>query len=218
MNLQRLTLFLALALAGCATVPPAPPPTAAEIEARRESAVDALLAGMSVERKVAQLVMPDISTITPDDVRRYRFGTILNGGNSGPGGNDKAPAPEWLKLADAMWEASTAPMEDGGPIIPLLWATDAVHGHNNVPGATIFPHNIALGAANDAELVRRIGAATAAEIAVTGIDWTFAPTIAVTRPTKAMPRTRCSSVSLARRWSRACRAVPRRPVFSVRTG
>lgn len=134
---------------------------------------------MSLERKVAQLVMPDIASITPDDVRKYRFGTILNGGNSGPGGNDLAPAPAWLALADAMWEASTAPLPGNEPAIPVLWATDAVHGHNNLGAATLFPHNIGLGAARDADLMMRIGAATAAEIAVTGIDWTFAPTLAV---------------------------------------
>ncbi|MEQ5788547.1 glycoside hydrolase family 3 C-terminal domain-containing protein [Erythrobacter sp. NFXS35] len=136
---------------------------------------------MSLERKVAQIVMPDIGSITPADVRRYRFGTILNGGNSGPYGDDKAPAADWLKLADEFWEASTAPLPGGEPAVPALWATDAVHGHANVIGATVFPHNIALGAAGDADLIRRIGAATAVEIAVTGIDWTFAPTIAVAR-------------------------------------
>lgn len=140
-----------------------------------------ILAGMSVERKVAQLIMPDISAITPADMRRYRFGTILNGGNSGPGGNDRAPAPQWLALADSMWQASTAPQDGGEPVIPMLWATDAVHGHSNIPGATLFPHNVGLGATRDAALVQQIGAATAQEIAVTGIDWTFAPTIAVVR-------------------------------------
>lgn len=144
-----------------------------------EARVEALLSRMSVERKVAQLIMPDISTITPEDVRTYRFGSVLNGGNSGPGGNDKAPAPEWLKLADAFWEASTAPLPGGEPAIPVIWATDAVHGHANIPGATIFPHNIGLGATGDAALMQRIGAATAAEVAVTGMDWTFAPTLAV---------------------------------------
>ena len=145
---------------------------------------DAILARMSLERKVAQLIQPDISSITPDDVRKYRFGSILNGGNSGPGGNDKAPAPAWLALADSFWAASTAPQDDGQPAIPTLWATDAVHGHNNIAGATLFPHNIALGAANDPALMRRIGEATAAEIATTGIDWAFAPTIAVSRDTR----------------------------------
>ena len=144
----------------------------------------AIVARMSLEHKVSQLVMPDIASITPADVAAYRFGTILNGGNSGPGGNNKAAAPEWLKLADAMWEASTQSLPNGEPVVPLLWATDAVHGHNNIPGATLFPHNVGLGATRDAALVRRIGEATAAEIAVTGIDWTFAPTIAVATDTR----------------------------------
>jgi beta-glucosidase len=142
---------------------------------------EALLARMSIESKVAQIIQPDIGSITPEDVRQYRFGTILNGGNSGPFGNDKAPAADWLKLADAYWEASTAPLANGEPVIPAIWATDAVHGHANVPGATVFPHNIALGATGDADLIRRIGAATAVEIEVTGLDWTFAPTVAVAR-------------------------------------
>jgi beta-glucosidase len=144
-----------------------------------ETEAKSLVARMSLEHKVAQLVMPDISTITPEDVRQYRFGTILNGGNSGPGGNDLAPAKDWLALADAMWAASTAPLPNGEPAIPLLWGTDAVHGHNNIRGATIFPHNVGLGATRDAKLIERIGVATAAEIAVTGIDWTFAPTLAI---------------------------------------
>lgn len=168
-------------LAGCST---APGLQVASAPARGEAAVntpEALLARMSLKHKVAQLVMPDIGSITPADVREYRFGTILNGGNSGPYGNDKAPAPDWLKLADEYWEASTAPLPGGEPAIPAVWATDAVHGHANIIGATVFPHNIALGATGDEDLVRRIGAATAVEIEVTGIDWTFAPTIAVAR-------------------------------------
>ncbi len=173
-----LTLASALALAACAAAPSsvesAPPPAATNL-----ADIDALLARMTLERKVAQIVMPDIASITPEDVRTYRFGTILNGGNSGPGGDDKAPAPQWLILADAFWEASTAPLPGGEPAIPVLWATDAVHGHSNLGAATLFPHNIGLGATRDRELMRRIGEATAAEIAVTGIDWTFAPTLAV---------------------------------------
>ncbi|MXO88708.1 glycoside hydrolase family 3 protein [Altererythrobacter aestuarii] len=136
---------------------------------------------MTLEHKIGQLIMPDISTITMEDVEQYRFGMILNGGNSGPGGDDLAAAPLWLDLADAVWEASSAPLGAEEPSIPALWATDAVHGHSNIPGATLFPHNIALGAAGDEDLMVRIGEATAAEIAATGIDWTFAPTIAVAR-------------------------------------
>jgi len=169
-------------LAGCNAAPEvrsASAPVAAPAAA--DNSPEALLARMSIERKVAQIVQPDIGSITPADVREYRFGTLLNGGNSGPYGNDKGPATDWLKLADEYWEASTAPLPNGEPVIPAIWATDAVHGHANVPGATVFPHNIGLGATGDADLIRRIGAATAVEIEVTGLDWTFAPTVAVAR-------------------------------------
>lgn len=172
---------LAALLAGCAAVPDVRSASAPAAATASANTPEALLARMSLERKVAQIIMPDIGSITPQDMRRYRFGTILNGGNSGPYGNDKAPAADWLKLADEYWQASTAPLPGGEPAIPALWATDAVHGHANVIGATVFPHNIALGATGDVDLIRRIGAATAAEIEVTGIDWTFAPTIAVAR-------------------------------------
>ena len=140
-----------------------------------------ILTKMSLENKVAQLIQPQINSFTAEDMRRYRFGSYLNGGNGGPYGNEFAPASDWLKLADEMWDASTAPLADGEPAIPTMWGTDAVHGHTNVKGATIFPHNIALGATRDDDLVRRIGAATATEIEVTGIDWNFSPTVAVAR-------------------------------------
>jgi beta-glucosidase len=170
-------------LAGCAAGAPVASTGAVDSAAQAQTPAtpEQLLARMSLERKVAQIIQPDIGSITPKDVRRYRFGTILNGGNSGPYGDDKAPAADWLKLADEYWAASTAPQRGDEPVIPALWATDAVHGHANVIGATVFPHNIALGATGDADLIRRIGAATAVEIEVTGIDWTFAPTIAVAR-------------------------------------
>ncbi len=181
---RTFSLCLATVLAGCASLPASKPAVSSTLTADRlivETRIDAMLARMSVEQKVSQIIMPDISTISPADVRAYRFGTILNGGNSGPGGNERAAPAQWLALADSFWNASTAPTGDGSPVIPTLWATDAVHGHNNVIGATIFPHNIALGATRSPELVRRIGAATAAEITATGIDWTFAPTLAVVR-------------------------------------
>ncbi len=140
-----------------------------------------LIARMSLERKVAQLLQPQINSFTAEDMTKYRFGSYLNGGNGGPYGDEFAPASEWLRLADEMYDASTQPLSNGEPIIPTMWGTDAVHGHTNVVGATIFPHNIGLGAAGDADLVRRIGAATAVEIEVTGIDWNFSPTVAVAR-------------------------------------
>ncbi len=138
-----------------------------------------LLSHMSLEHKAAQIIQPDISAITPEDMGKYRFGSYLDGGNSAPGGVITAPPSAWLALGDAMWAASSAPLPDGEVVVPTLWAVDAVHGHNHLGSATIFPHNIGLGAAGDAALVRRIGEATATEIAATGIDWTFAPTLAV---------------------------------------
>jgi beta-glucosidase len=142
-----------------------------------EARIDALLARMTPEQKVGQLIQADIATISPDDLRHFPLGSILNGGNSAPG-DDKLAAPsEWLRLADRFYDASLAGPASAG--IPLLWGTDAVHGHSNIPGATIFPHNIALGATRDPQLIRRIGEVTALEVRVTGLDWAFAPTIAV---------------------------------------
>jgi beta-glucosidase len=143
-----------------------------------EARIADLIAHMTLEEKVGQMVQGDICCTTPEDVRRYHLGAVLNGGNSGPGGNDKAPAADWLRLADAYWAASTD-RSHGGAGVPVIWGTDAVHGHSNIVGATLFPHNIGLGATHDADLVERIGAATATEIRVTGIDWTFAPTVTV---------------------------------------
>ena len=145
-----------------------------------ERRVDALLAAMSIEQKVGQIIQADIASVTPDDVYRYHLGSVLNGGNSDPGGRYNAPAKDWLAAADAFYAAS---MKRHGklPRIPVIWGSDAVHGHNNVVGATLFPHNIGLGAARNPDLIRRIGAATAVEMRVTGLDWTFAPTLAVVR-------------------------------------
>jgi beta-glucosidase len=153
-------------------------PRAAYRDADLEARAEKLLAAMSIEAKVGQVVQADIDSVTPAEVRQYQLGSVLNGGNSGPGGHDLAPAPEWLALADAFYDAS---MSAGTPQIPSLWGTDAVHGHSNIIGATIFPHNIALGATHNPQLVRRIGEITACEVRVTGQDWTFAPTLAVAR-------------------------------------
>ena len=145
-----------------------------------EAKLSALLARMTVEEKVGQIIQADIDSVTPEQVRRYNLGSVLNGGNSGPNKDNRAAPSEWLALADAFWLASTD-TSDGGVGIPVMWGTDAVHGQSKIIGATLFPHNIGLGAANDAELILRIGAITAKEIRVTGQDWTFAPTVAVAR-------------------------------------
>lgn len=154
----------------------APTPADPAIEKR----ITDLMAHMTLEQKVGQVVQPDIASVTPDDVRKYHIGSILNGGNSDPGGKYNSEAKDWLAVADAFWEASVSD-DPKLPRIPEFWGTDAVHGHSNVVGATLFPHNIGLGAMRDPELMRRIGAVTAIEMRVTGIDWTFAPTIAVVR-------------------------------------
>ncbi|WP_414611504.1 glycoside hydrolase family 3 protein [Stenotrophomonas muris] len=143
-----------------------------------EKRITDLMAGMTVEEKVGQLVQGDIASLTPDDVRRYRLGSILAGGNSDPGGRYDASPAEWLALADAFYDASMDTSK-GGKAIPLLFGIDAVHGQSNIIGATLFPHNIGLGATRSPELLRKIGGITALETRVTGMEWTFAPTVAV---------------------------------------
>jgi len=145
-----------------------------------EAKIAELLAKMTLEEKVGQIIQADINSVTPAEAKEYHLGSILNGGNSAPGADDYAPAHKWLELADEYWVASTD-TSDGRAAIPIMWGTDAVHGHSNIIGATIFPHNIGLGAANNPDLMEEIGKVTAREIRVTGIDWTFAPTIAVVR-------------------------------------
>src|SRR3990167_4563856 len=143
-------------------------------DARTEQAITRLLRQLTVEQKVGQVIQGDISSIKPEDLARYPLGSILAGGNSGPYGDERADAAKWLKLVNEFRAAS----RKAGAGVPILFGVDAVHGHSNLPGATIFPHNVGLGAAHDAELIKRIGAATAAEVAGSGIEWTFAPTLA----------------------------------------
>jgi beta-glucosidase len=145
-----------------------------------EGKVAALLARMTLEQKVGQMVQADIRSLTPEDVRKYRLGSVLNGGGAWPGENKHASVADWVALADRYYDASMD-TANGALAIPIMWGTDAVHGHNNVIGATLFPHNIGLGAANDPDLMERIAAATAREVAATGLDWTFAPVVAVVR-------------------------------------
>lgn len=143
-----------------------------------EARIGQLIARMSIEEKVGQTLQPEMKSITPADVIAYHIGSIENGGGSVPNGDKHASVAQWLAKIDGYWRASVDPANKG-PRIPLMWASDAVHGHNNVFGATLFPHNIGLGAARDPELIRRIGAATAEEVRVLGMDWSFAPTLAV---------------------------------------
>lgn len=145
----------------------------------QEEQIKAIVSSMTLAQKVGQMTQPDIRSITPAEVTQYYIGSVLNGGGGWPGNNKRASVADWLALADAYWQASMT--TDLAVKIPVIWGTDAVHGHNNLYGATLFPHNIGLGAANDPELIERIGAAVAAQVVATGIDWTFAPTLAVVR-------------------------------------
>ena len=151
---------------------------AAMSDAATEAFVADLLGRMTVEEKVGQMIQADIASIKPEDLLIYPLGSILAGGNSSPGGDERASAGKWVELAQAFRAANA---QRKGTVVPLIYGIDAVHGHNNVVGATIFPHNIGLGAARDPDLIRRIGQATALEVAVTGADWTFGPTLAVPR-------------------------------------
>ena len=148
----------------------------AEIEAQ----IVSYLNSMTLEQKVAQMIQPEIRDITVEDMRKYGFGSYLNGGGAFPNGDKHATPQDWVALAEKMYQASIDDSIDGSKI-PTMWGTDAVHGHNNVIGATLFPHNIGLGAANNPELIEQIAAVTAVEVMATGIDWVFAPTVAVVR-------------------------------------
>ncbi|MFU8765145.1 MAG: glycoside hydrolase family 3 N-terminal domain-containing protein, partial [Haliea sp.] len=109
-----------------------------------EGFVEDVLSRMTLERKVGQIIQAEIQHVTPDQVRDFALGSVLNGGGSFPDGDVRAAVSDWTELSRRLHEAA---LEAGGgdPAVPLLWGTDAVHGHNNVFGATVFPHNIGLG-------------------------------------------------------------------------
>jgi beta-glucosidase len=152
----------------------------AQRDPQLEARIVALLRQLTLEQKVAQMVQADIRSVTPEDVRTFRLGSVLNGGGAWPGNQKASSIADWVALADRFYDASMD-SSGGAPAIPVIWGVDAVHGHNNVIGATLFPHNIALGAARDPDLIERIGEVTAREVAATGLDWTFAPTVTVVR-------------------------------------
>ncbi|MDE2156521.1 MAG: glycoside hydrolase family 3 C-terminal domain-containing protein [Xanthomonadaceae bacterium] len=142
-----------------------------------EARVREIVAGMTLAQKIGQMTQAEIKSITPAQVTKYHIGSVLNGGGSWPAGNKHARIGDWLALSDRYYDASMA--TDAAVKVPIIWGTDAVHGDNNVFGATLFPHNIGLGAAHDPALIEEIGAATARAVRATGIEWAFAPTLAV---------------------------------------
>ncbi len=137
-----------------------------------EERVEALLAQMTLEEKVAQMLQPEQSAISYNEIAQYNVGSILSGGGSGPRSGNTVN--HWQYHIDSMKFVSVSNTRLG---IPLLYGVDAVHGHNNVDNATVFPHNIGLGAADDEELMERIGGVVAREVRATGIQWTFAPAL-----------------------------------------
>lgn len=147
----------------------------------QERRIAEILSLMTLPEKVGQMIQPDLREITPEEAEEFKIGSVLNGGGAWPGHNKYASAEDWAKESDKFYFALERAYAERGFRVPFAWATDAVHGHNNVFKATLFPHNIGLGAANNPDLIERIGEATALEIAATGLDWTFAPTVAVPR-------------------------------------
>ncbi|XP_062172531.1 uncharacterized protein LOC133878059 isoform X1 [Alnus glutinosa] len=134
-----------------------------------------LMGRMTLAEKIGQMVQVDHMVATPEIMRDYSLGSILSGGGSVP--RPQATAQDWLSMVNEFQNGSlSTPLG-----IPMIYGIDAVHGHNNVYKATIFPHNVGLGATRDAGLVKRIGAATALEVRATGINYVFAPCIAVCR-------------------------------------
>lgn len=181
-----LALAVALTLPAFASQPVSKPlsdwphiASAFKQDAALEARVAEILGKMTLAQKIGQMTQPEIKAVTPDDVRTYYLGSVLNGGGSWPNNNKHAKAADWVAMANAFYDASMA--TDMAIKVPVVWGTDAVHGHNNVYGATMFPHNIGLGAARDPKLIGEIGAATARAVRATGIAWVFGPTLAVVR-------------------------------------
>lgn len=140
--------------------------------AASQAAAKELLAKMTLQEKIGQMTQVEKNSVSPNDVLKYGIGSILSGGGSSPFDN----TPEnWIAMVN---DFQTAAMKTRLQI-PMMYGVDAVHGHNNLKGAVIFPHNIGLGATRDADLVFRIGRATAEEVAATGIFWNFGPVVAV---------------------------------------
>jgi beta-glucosidase len=134
--------------------------------------IDLLVEAMTVDEKIGQMTQVSNDSITPAEVADHFIGSVLSGGEGNPTPNTPAT---WVDMVGGFVEAAAGSRLG----VPLIYGIDAVHGHSNVRGATIFPHNIGLGSAADPDLVERIGRATATEMLATGVRWAFAPTVAV---------------------------------------
>ena len=148
-----------------------------------EAQIDELLPKLTLEQKVGQVIQADNGSVTPEEVKTYRLGSVLSGGNSAPGPLPYADTKTWLEMADAYYNASVDP-QGVEVAIPSILGIDAVHGHANLIGAIVFPHNVGLGAMHNPDLIEKIARVTAHELTVSGHDWTFAPTLAVPQDTR----------------------------------
>lgn len=169
-------LALTLLVASCAPDAPVAPmdqPTGQAALVAFDARVDTLLAKMTLDEKIGQMTQPDQEFMAnDDDIRDYMLGSVLSGGGSDP---DTNTFEAWR----GMYERYQAKALETRLGIPLLYGVDAVHGHNNVIGAVVFPHNVGLGATRNPDLVEDAARITAMEVRATGINWTFAPCVAV---------------------------------------
>ncbi len=156
---------------------PTPDPSAVAVWTDPTRAPDerarALLGEMTTDEKIGQMTQLEQGSVGPAGVTYLLLGSVLSGGGGAPARSDDAAA--WYQMVEAFQQGALSTRLR----IPMLYGVDAVHGHNNVKGATIFPHAVGLGATNDAALIERIGRATAKEVAATGIRWDFGPVVAV---------------------------------------
>ena len=137
-----------------------------------DTRVHNLLGQMTLAEKIGQMTQVEKDSISPADVTTYFIGSILSGGGGNPSPNN---IQEWRKMVVAFMNASLQTRLG----IPMIYGTDAVHGHSNMVGATIFPHNVGLGATRDVDLVERVAHATAQEVLATNVHWNFAPSVSV---------------------------------------
>ena len=137
-----------------------------------EARVEALLKRMTLEEKIGQMTQVEKDSIRPGDITKYFIGSILSGGGGFPKENT---AQGWYAMVEGFQSEALATRLG----IPIIYGVDAVHGHGNMQNATVFPHNIGLGAANNPALTEKIGRATAEEMLASGIPWNFAPVVAV---------------------------------------
>lgn len=139
------------------------------------SRIKDLMSRMTLEEKIGQMTQIERNVASAEVMKDYFIGSVLSGGGSVP--SKQASAETWINMVNELQKGALSTRLG----IPMIYGIDAVHGHNNVYKATIFPHNVGLGATRDPNLVKRIGAATALEVRATGIPYVFAPCIAVCR-------------------------------------